>query len=237
MSCQSFTRRLMVFLLTVAPLLFAEITIKNSSSFVGNGRWQWLIYIEGTPAELDNVKCVEYRLHPTFPHPIQEVCERGRGEPFALRGNGWGEFEVEVRITFMDRRKQLYKHWLKLTDTRQPQLCDVAQSQLLEEGEVWALKDSLQGFYIYVDEIHDSKPSDVVIFNTSRSIDTSEANWDAIKERLKKTKAQLLGREMRKELSIERDELVVVRLQGKRALRLFVSYPIRHSSLQVSVCR
>jgi transcription initiation factor IIF auxiliary subunit len=107
---------IMFLLSVITPMSGQDITVKNTSSLVGNGRWQWTVYIDGAPSILDKVKCVEYTLHPTFPNPLRVICERGPHEPFALYGNGWGEFNVGVKIKFFDRKEQTYNHWLKLVE-------------------------------------------------------------------------------------------------------------------------
>lgn len=66
---------------------------------------------------LDKIKYVQYTLHPTFPNPIRVVCERGPNdqEPFALHGDGWGEFDVGVKVIFVDQEPPLsFTYHLKL---------------------------------------------------------------------------------------------------------------------------
>lgn len=56
--------------------------------------------LEAEPATLAQVRCVEYTLHPTFPNPIQVVCNPQKN--FALTASGWGTFEVKLRVLFKD---------------------------------------------------------------------------------------------------------------------------------------
>ena len=123
-------------ILVCTPVLWAQVKVNNSSSYIGNGRWQWTIFIEARPEVLDKVSCVEYRLHPSFPDPLQQVCAQGSKEAFALNGNGWGEFNVKVRVSFTDRREEVFDYWLKLASPTEAKICTVAQSKLLEEEEM-----------------------------------------------------------------------------------------------------
>jgi transcription initiation factor IIF auxiliary subunit len=110
--------RAAVTLMLLGPSLAAQdISIKNTSSPIGNGRWQWTIYLDAASPILDRVKCVEYHLHPTFPNPLQVVCERGQEQSFALNGNGWGEFNVAVKVQFLDGSEKSYNHWLSLNSS------------------------------------------------------------------------------------------------------------------------
>lgn len=93
---------------------------RNTSQQAGNGRWNWEIFIEGDKAALDEVRCVKYTLHPTFPEPIQTVCARGAeaGRGFALTQNGWGTFTVGVEITFRDGDIRALSHELTFESPR-----------------------------------------------------------------------------------------------------------------------
>lgn len=72
-----------------------DISAANTSRYIGNGRWAWTIYIKAPPEVLSKVKCVEYKLHPTFPDPVPPICALGDARyPFGLDSNGWGTFVV-----------------------------------------------------------------------------------------------------------------------------------------------
>lgn len=66
----------------------------------GDELYNLKIYLDGPPHELDNVKEVEYVLHPTFPDPRQVVADRSRN--FALEIWTWGMFNIEVTIRYQD---------------------------------------------------------------------------------------------------------------------------------------
>jgi transcription initiation factor IIF auxiliary subunit len=115
---KSWTIRTVLAVMALLPFVSAQdISVKNTSSLIGNGRWAWTVYIDAPLPILDKVRCVEYHLHPTFPNPLHVVCERGQQEPFALHGNGWGEFNVVVKVTFLDGTVQPYNHWLTLSSS------------------------------------------------------------------------------------------------------------------------
>ncbi len=92
------------------PIQINNIATKNNA-----GSWDWKIFLESSEDILNQVKCVEYTLHPTFPNPVQEICEKGNSETqaFVLTGNGWGSFEVNIRILLKDGGIQKLIHTLK----------------------------------------------------------------------------------------------------------------------------
>ena len=91
------------------------VAVSNTSHFVGDGRWDWTVFVTAPPAVLSRIQCVEYTLHPTFPNPVRRVCVRGKSsQAFALSSNGWGEFTIAVRIFFRDGKKQRLDYPLKL---------------------------------------------------------------------------------------------------------------------------
>lgn len=92
------------------PIQVNNLATKNNA-----GSWDWKIFLESSEDILSQVKCVEYTLHPTFPNPIQEICEKGNNEnqAFILTGNGWGAFEVKIRILLKDGGVQKLAHTLR----------------------------------------------------------------------------------------------------------------------------
>lgn len=98
------------------PSVFAqEITTANTSRFIGNGRWEWTVYIQAPPHILEGIESVEYTLHRTFPRPVQRVYALGnRQTPFGLTATGWGEFRIHIRIFMRDRTIVELAHDLQL---------------------------------------------------------------------------------------------------------------------------
>jgi transcription initiation factor IIF auxiliary subunit len=91
------------------------IAARNTAKEVRNGQWNWTVYLDAAPAVLEQIRCVQYILHPTFPNPVREICERGNpSQPFALSASGWGEFVMNIRIFLRDGRFQDFQYQLRL---------------------------------------------------------------------------------------------------------------------------
>jgi transcription initiation factor IIF auxiliary subunit len=94
---------------------FRSITARNTAKQEGKGRWNWTVYLDASTAVLDQIRCVQYTLHPTFPNPVREVCERGDpSQPFALSASGWGKFVMRIRVFFRDGQSQEFQYELRL---------------------------------------------------------------------------------------------------------------------------
>ncbi|TBU12116.1 YEATS-like protein [Hamiltosporidium tvaerminnensis] len=73
---------------------------------------KWTIYIKSpTDTPLDYISTVTYKLHDTFITPLVETKY-----PFVLTETGWGEFNINVRISFIDINEKpiSLNHFLKL---------------------------------------------------------------------------------------------------------------------------
>ncbi len=88
---------------------YADLIVKNISSYTGAGRWDWTIFVEADSRSLQQIKCVEYHLHPTFSEPVRKVCNQPETK-FAYSTNGWGTFTVKVNILFKDGHSQELEH-------------------------------------------------------------------------------------------------------------------------------
>jgi hypothetical protein len=94
------------------PLKIFSTNIKNTSQYIGqNGQslWDWTIYIDADASALSQIECVQYTLHPTFPNPVQKICDNNN---FALSTRGWGTFVVGVKILFKNGESQELSHQL-----------------------------------------------------------------------------------------------------------------------------
>jgi transcription initiation factor IIF auxiliary subunit len=103
----------LVFDITIPSIVFAQdIKVDNTAKYVGNGRYDWTVFIVAEKAVLSRIQTVEYTLHPTFTDPVLE----GTGPRFSLTSNGWGEFNIKVKIIFKDKKKPptVMNYWLKL---------------------------------------------------------------------------------------------------------------------------
>lgn len=90
------------------------IKIAQSSSYAGDRRWHWAVWLTGSAKALDQVDHVIYTLHPTFSNPIREIHDRKSG--FRLKSNGWGEFTIYIDLVGKDGKHRQLTHELKLTD-------------------------------------------------------------------------------------------------------------------------
>jgi transcription initiation factor IIF auxiliary subunit len=90
-----------------------KIIAANSAAYIGSGRWDWTVYIRAPADTIRSIRCVEYTLHPTFPNPVRQVCNSGEGpEYFPLRTNGWGTFQIPIKIQFRNGKTQTLNYQL-----------------------------------------------------------------------------------------------------------------------------
>lgn len=97
------------------PSAAQEISVANTSLYVGNGRWDWTVFIQASPQVLKEIACVEYELHPSYPKPVRKVCRLGdQRHPFGHTTNGWGEFEIKIKVMFKSGDVRSLRHRLSL---------------------------------------------------------------------------------------------------------------------------
>ena len=113
---------------------FAELIVKNTSSYAGAGRWDWTIFVEADSPMLRQIKCIEYHLHPSFFKPVRKVCNQPETK-FAYSTNGWGTFTVKVNILFKDGHKQMLEHPLVFEQKPKPVLLNVTSKNWSQEIE------------------------------------------------------------------------------------------------------
>jgi len=94
-----------------------SLEIKQSATHKGGDWWVWSVWVDGTKAELEKVKSVTYRLHETFPDPVQ--VRTNRREKFRLNSSGWGEFTINVVID-TGGKKITKRHYLTLEEPESP---------------------------------------------------------------------------------------------------------------------
>lgn len=114
----------------------AEVTIKNTSTYVGAGRWEWAIFVDTDPGTLQQIECVEYILHPTFSDPVQRVCNHPETK-FAYSTSGWGTFTVKLNIHYKSGRVETLEHPLVFKAEPAPTSLNVAvknSSRQIEPG-------------------------------------------------------------------------------------------------------
>jgi transcription initiation factor IIF auxiliary subunit len=91
-----------------------QISADNTARDLGNGRWNWTVFIKAPPEVLDQIESVEYTLHPTFPNPVQRIYDKGPNpnQAFPLSATGWGVFTIQIRVFTKDGQYQDLAHYL-----------------------------------------------------------------------------------------------------------------------------
>lgn len=93
-------------------------TFLKSGGTEGASSYRWTMLIRSGEKDDEDedlseyIRRVEFNLHSTFAQPKRVV----ESPPFQVEEQGWGEFEVSMRIYFQDinERPLEVKHWLKL---------------------------------------------------------------------------------------------------------------------------
>jgi len=88
------------------------LTIVQDCEYMDDDWWEWSVWIEGTEQELDDIKSVEYTLHPTFPNPVRRIEDRA--SKFRLKTAGWGGFTIYARVLHNDGSTTPLEHELVL---------------------------------------------------------------------------------------------------------------------------
>lgn len=91
-----------------------QITAANVSSYMGNGLWDWTVFIAASDEVLSQIQYVEYTLHPSFSNPVQRVTTRGKeaNKGFFFSANGWGTFQIPIKVVFKNGQARFLKHQL-----------------------------------------------------------------------------------------------------------------------------
>jgi len=88
------------------------LSIQQASTYMGDDRWRWSVWLIGPDHELDAVDHVTYILHPTFLEPVREISDRKTN--FRLDTTGWGTFTILAKVILKDDREELLQHELVL---------------------------------------------------------------------------------------------------------------------------
>ena len=88
------------------------LSIQQSTTYLGNDRWKWSVWLDGTSEELDKVDHVIYILHPTFHDPVRTVKDRSTG--FRLDTSSWGTFRLHAKVIQHDGQETVLDHDLVL---------------------------------------------------------------------------------------------------------------------------
>jgi hypothetical protein len=96
---------------------------------IDKSRWRWSVWLDAPAEELDNIKDVVWKLHPSFSPPDVRVDSRQNG--FRLTTSGWGEFEVQAEIHRLNGEVDSLRHWLRF-ETRRSDHPETSGSQVAE---------------------------------------------------------------------------------------------------------
>jgi transcription initiation factor IIF auxiliary subunit len=89
-----------------------NLQIAQDQQYIEKDWWKWSVWIEGPNNELDEVKEVTYKLHPTFKNPVRTI--QARASKFKLQSAGWGVFPIRAKIEFKNGTSIILTHYLKL---------------------------------------------------------------------------------------------------------------------------
>jgi hypothetical protein len=76
------------------------LNFDNVFSPLSANRYSWTVWLAEPASMLGEIKCVEYKLHPTFPNPVRLQCDPAKA--FSLSTAGWGQFRISLRIMWKD---------------------------------------------------------------------------------------------------------------------------------------
>lgn len=93
------------------PMWSQNVALDNTARYRGNGQYSWTVFLKGNPAALQQVKSVQYTLHPTFSRPVVW----GSGSNFSYSAIGWGEFNIVATIYYKNGRSEVVNYWLRLS--------------------------------------------------------------------------------------------------------------------------
>ncbi len=101
-------------MLIYKPIVVGTISMAQGKKGQKDQLFAWCCYVRGANNEgiAHFVKKVVFTLHPTFKNNVRTVEE----PPFEIQEQGWGEFEITVRIHFVDSSEKPVEiiHFLKL---------------------------------------------------------------------------------------------------------------------------
>jgi hypothetical protein len=222
---------------------------KSIGQKYGRAYYQWRVFVDEPRSVLDTIQEVEYVLHPTFPEPLQ--VSTNRDTAFELINEGWGQFTILITVHFTDGTQiktsydlDLQKAWpvntppsaSKPADSQPSPSCSPASTKTLAEHDIWSLSPPFQGLHIYVEEIHQTRPSHLITISTTRKVKSADFDWHDLKPGLKETKTRLTNNTYR-EVSLKAVQAMTIDLPGKAPLRFFVNRPSEHKRIEVGICK
>jgi hypothetical protein len=108
-----------------------NIHFNNYSKHVGKRGGKdyfiWRVFVDENSDVLDQIKSVQYLLHPSFPNPFR--ISEDKKSKFALESSGWGNFNMQITVTFNDETKYETSYYL---DLKKPWPAEVTQLKRVE---------------------------------------------------------------------------------------------------------
>ena len=84
----------------------------------GHRIYAWCVFVDARWEVLRGIGEVEYTLHPSFSAPLRVVSDPTNC--FVLQSEGWGEFQIRIRTSFIDGSFARSAFHLKLRDSEWP---------------------------------------------------------------------------------------------------------------------
>jgi YEATS family len=81
-------------------------------------RYDWCVFASSEREKLQQVKSVEYTLHPTFPNPTRITSDLEHR--FVLMTRGWGGFTIGIKVEMLDGSIETLTHWFTLREDDWP---------------------------------------------------------------------------------------------------------------------
>ena len=89
-----------------------NLTVAQDQKYQEGDWWKWSVWMEGPDDDLDQIREVTYKLHPSFPKPLRTTNDRAK--KFKLEEEGWGVFPISVKVLLKNGGVLQLKHYLEL---------------------------------------------------------------------------------------------------------------------------
>ena len=106
--------------------------IAQDATPADQSHWRWSVWLEAPKEELNTVKDVLWKLHPSFSPSAVRVNSRKTG--FRLKSSGWGEFEIQAEIHRLNGEKISLRHWLRFNQTAKKSRSNSASAEIAPES-------------------------------------------------------------------------------------------------------
>ena len=91
----------------------SKLKLRNNWTYRDHNRWDWEAFIDDYGSgELDQIRFVEYILHPTYPQPI--IRSENKSDQFKIKTNGWGIFILKAIVHKLNGEQVTLTHQLEL---------------------------------------------------------------------------------------------------------------------------